>query len=252
MKIFTLAASLCLTTLCYGQAGLLNTQFNGGIQATSFGSDPAIGEDIAIQPDGKVVVVGQTIVSGISNMAIARFNTNGTLDNGFGTGGKIVISLNPAGSWLKAVAILSDGKILAGGSVTNGANVDYAMLRFFSNGNIDPSFGVNGIVTSSWDTYSYLKDILVQNDGRILVAGEAADPFSSDYAVARFLSNGSPDATFSGGFVTVDVLGDDFAKTIKLLSNGRMIVGGSSSFRFSMIKLNPTARLTKILVQEEN
>jgi uncharacterized delta-60 repeat protein len=243
MKVFTLAAYLCLSMLCYGQAGSLNTQFNGGLQATSFGSGHSIAEDIAVQPDGKVIVVGQTLVNGISNMALARLNSNGTLDNSFGIGGKIVINLNSSGSWLTAVAIQGDGKIVAGGSVANGGQVDFALLRFLSNGTPDPAFGTNGVITSNLDTYSYLKDLLIQPDGKILVAGEAVNVVSSDYAVARFLSNGAPDASFAGGSVTVDILGDDFVKTIRLLSSGKMIVGGSSSFRFSMIKLKTDGSL---------
>jgi hypothetical protein len=94
MKIYTLTATLCLSILCYGQAGSLNTQFNGGTLTTSFGSNPSIAEDIVVQPDGKVLLAGQILVNGISNMAMVRLNPNGTIDNSFGTSGKIVISLN--------------------------------------------------------------------------------------------------------------------------------------------------------------
>lgn len=243
MKVYTLAATLCLSIMCYGQAGSLNTQFNGGIQTTSFGTGHSIAEDIAVQPDGKIILAGQTLVNNVSNMAIVRLNPNGTLDNNFGTGGKIVISLNPAGSWLEAVVLQSDGKIVVGGSVANSGQVDFAILRFLANGSPDPGFGTNGVVTANVDTYSYLKDLLIQSDGKIVVAGDAVDIVSSDYAVARFLSNGSPDPTFSGGSVIIDILGDDYVKTIKQLSSGRFIIGGSSSFQFSMAKLNTNGTL---------
>ena len=243
MKIYTLAATLSLSIVCYGQAGSLNTQFNGAILAASFGPSHSIAEDIAVQPDGKIVVAGHTIVNGVSNMAIVRLNPSGTLDNSFGTGGKVVINIHPSGSWLQAVALQNDGKIVVGGSCGNSSQVNFAILRFLTNGNPDPGFGTNGVVTANVDTYSYLKDLLIQGDGKIIVAGEAADVASSDYAVARFLSNGSPDATFSGGSVIINILGGDYVKTIKQLSGGKYIIGGSSSFQFSMVKLNANGTL---------
>ena len=82
MKIYTLAATLCLSILCYGQAGSLNTQFNGGIQTTSFGPGHSIAEDVVVQPDGKIILAGQTLVNNISNIAIARLHPNGTTAKG--------------------------------------------------------------------------------------------------------------------------------------------------------------------------
>ena len=241
-KIFTLAALLYFTMPAWGQAGSLNPQFNGGTVITGFGPNHSQADDLAVQPDGKVIAAGYALISGISNFALARYNTNGTLDNSFGVNGKVLVNLG-SGSWLKAIALQADGKIVVGGSVTNGPTVQFALMRFLSNGSPDPSFGTNGVVTLIIGSYAYVKDIVLQPDGKIIMSGEAYINGDYDFAIARYNTNGTLDISFGGGVVIIDFNNDDYVKAVRVQSDGKVVVAGSSNFKFALTRLTPSGSL---------
>ncbi len=237
-KNFTLIVLLYISMPTWGQAGLINPQFNGGSLTTSFSSDHCQAEDIAVQPDGKIVAGGYALAGGISHFALARYQTNGNLDNSFGTGGKVLVNPGAGGSWITSIAIQPDGKILAGGSVSNGPTIQFAVMRFLSNGSPDASFGNNGLVTLVVGTYAYLKDILIQPNGQIVLAGEAMINGDFDFALARYNSNGTLDLTFNGGIKVVDFNNDEYLKAISLQPDGKILLAGSSNFTFALTRLN--------------
>jgi uncharacterized delta-60 repeat protein len=145
-----------------------------GIGASDFGSD------VAVQPDGKLVVVGGSYAAGVGwRFALARFERDGSLDTSFGGPGWVTTESNNAAA--SAVALRPDGlddKIVVAGGQT--------VARYNSDGSPDKSFGVGGIVTTGFDVL----DTQVDHEGRVLVSGYEG------VAVARYLPNGTPDPSF--------------------------------------------------------
>jgi uncharacterized delta-60 repeat protein len=233
----SLASIVCLAGVisALGQAGTLDTSFNGtGKQTTSFASGSSSASSVAIQSDGKIVAAGQAA----NSFALARYNTDGTLDTaGFGTGGggggKVVTSILAGSSIATSVAIQSDGKIVAAGIAFSGSGpVSFALARYNTNGSLDATFGGGtGIVTTTVSANGgEIRALAIQADGRIVVAGYAQDPTSSsDFAVARYNTDGTPDATFNGtGLVITNVTGNDQANAVAIQSDGKIVAAGQA------------------------
>jgi uncharacterized delta-60 repeat protein len=130
----------------YNTDGTLDTSFNGtGKVITSFGSDNDFTRSVAIQADGRIVVAGSSSNGANFGFAVVRYNTNGSLDTSFGSGGKVI---TPVGSFAVAssVAIQADGKIVAAGYSSNGVYSDFALVRYLadSNSNIRTRFDFDG------------------------------------------------------------------------------------------------------------
>ena len=179
---------------------------------------------VALQPDGKIVAAGRTRTSTGYAVALARFNRNGTLDATFGNAGTIITDATEGYDAIHALAIQSDGKIIGAG-LTNGG--DMTTLRYDSSGNLDTSFGGDGIVVTS--AYNEAQDIALQSNGRILVVATQGDPDHLDLAVARYLSDGSPDVGFgSAGTAVIDLGGDyDEAGGVAIQPDKRILAVGT-------------------------
>src|SRR5262249_6508072 len=127
--------------------GALDTTFGqGGAVLTHFGAfnnDQA--QAIAVQSDGKIVVVGSGGSTG-NDFEVVRYNPNGSLDTSFGSGGKVTTDFAGRGDAAQAVVIQSDGKIVVVGSAYMGSTTgtDFALARYNSNGSLDTSFGIGG------------------------------------------------------------------------------------------------------------
>ena len=213
LVVFALPASLM------AQAGTLDPKFgNGGIVFTA----NTVANAGALQGDGKIVVAGSiSTVQNSEQPGLLRYNTNGTLDSGFGAGGKVLIGGNNAGPAF-AVAVQTDGKIL----VAAPANLHLTVFRFNSNGSLDNTFGNNG-ATAIQPTEVFLAPasggIALEPDGRILVA-TAHNEGGPLQIVARLLANGQLDSTFGSNGVAPTFGGDSVA----VLPNGNILVGTGS------------------------
>ena len=134
----------------YNSNGGLDTSFGaGGFVTADFGSPWEAATALALQSDGKIVVAGFTVVS-FADFALARYNTNGTLDTTFGAGGKVITDFGAVSSQAFAVAVQPDGKIVAAGYANIDGNEDFALVRYNSNGALDTSFGTGGRVTTDF------------------------------------------------------------------------------------------------------
>ena len=217
------------------QAGGLDPSFGtGGRVVTDFGGRTANG--MALQADGKIVVVGGP------DVAVARYNADGSPDSAFGSVGQVFSDFGAADAG-RAVAVQSDGKIVAVG--TNGCcgSVAIILARFNANGTPDATFDSDGKVTLAIPgAEDYAQAIALQADGRILVGG------STDGAllVARLEADGSLDATFDTDGLAVPFPGDSEQATgLAVLSDGKIVVGGTrfgccAPFRsdFELVQLN--------------
>jgi uncharacterized delta-60 repeat protein len=215
----------------YNSNGSLDSSFDGdGMQTTDFGSDD-YATSLAIQTDGKIVAAGQAYNSYYPanyDFALARYNSNGTLDSSFDGDGKLTTDFFGGNDIASSLAIQTDGKIVVAGQAfnPNTNNSDFALARYNSNGPLDNSFDGDGMQTTDFGWGEYANSLAIQSDGKIVVAGVA----NSDFALARYNSNGSLDSSFSGdGIQTTDLKGgNDYAAAV-VIRNNRIYVAGSST-----------------------
>jgi uncharacterized delta-60 repeat protein len=209
----------------FGSGGKVTTDFNGK-------RDGAYA--LAIQSDGKLVAAGYEYNADATSIdfALARYNANGTLDGSFGSGGKVTTDFNGNTDWAQALAIQSDGKIVAAGWLYNAAGTtDFALARYNANGTLDGSFGSGGKVTTDFNGGNDTANALaIQSDGKIVVAGSGSTGAAErpDFALARYNANGTLDGSFgSGGKVTTDFNGRiDGAFALAIQSDGKLVAAG--------------------------
>ena len=207
----------------FGTGGTVTTDIAGG-----FAQERA--RAVAIQPDGKIVVAGESsLPSGDLAIALVRYNLDGTLDTRFGSGGKLLDSGSPGRAF--GVAIQSDGRIVVAGDtpVANNAQdfADFLVMRYNADGRRDATFAVNGrVVTDMTSRTDLARNIVVQSDGALVVSG---DPFGSDpsrrTSVARYTASGVLDTSFAGGKLIL--AGAYVGRGLALQSDGRLILVGS-------------------------
>lgn len=202
------------------------------------GAPGSLGRSVAIQPDGKIVVVGAASDASGSTpkgLLIERYSSSGTLDTSFGSGGVV----NEFGSSFGngyAVAIQPDGKIVATGSDTaagsNGVAPRVAAVRLSPSGTLDSSFAGGGLDVIDDGSFSVALAVALQSDGKIVIAGSQSPSGQSVNALlARLTSSGAPDTSFNGsGAVTVfDTQGAAFESFngVAVQGNGAIVVAGT-------------------------
>jgi uncharacterized delta-60 repeat protein len=192
----------------FGSGGKVTTGMPGGAKA------------MALQTDGKIVLVG--------GKTLARYNTDGSPDSTFGT---VTVLMGTA----QAVAIQPDGKIVVAGFSRTTTQDDFAVERYDGNGILDTSFG-GGLVTTDFNgSLDKAWAVLVQTDGKIVVAGHAATGtplgLDNDFAVARYTSIGALDMSFNtDGKVTTNVGGrTDLTSAAVLQPDGGIVLTGRVS-----------------------
>ena len=222
---------------------MLTTDFFGGFD---------IAEDVALQPDGKIVVVGGAeLIPGnfaSRDFAVARYNTDGSLDSTFGNGGKVTSSLGEIDS-ASSVVVQPDGKIVAGGG--GALTIDFALVRYNTDGTPDTTFGTDGTVTTDLGGSDYAPAVALQPDGRIVAAGSAFfAPATWIFSLARYTSSGSLDPTFgAGGKVTSSFGGThEVANAVAVQPDGKIVAGGAvgsapTSLDFGLARYNADGSL---------
>jgi uncharacterized delta-60 repeat protein len=230
----------------YTSNGTLDDTFDGdGKAEIQFGSTPlTFGSCMALQPDGKILLGGSSFVDNRWKIALARLNTDGSLDNTFSNDG-LLTHIFGASDFCNAIALQPDGKIIiAGNSGSPVVGQHFSVFRFNSNGTIDPTFNT-GSVSTYIGVESGALSVAVQNDGKIVLAGRTTDGVYSDAALLRYDANGVLDPTFdSDGIktITLDPYEDYFTK-VEALSNGKLLVGGVSNIEFALVRLNANGSL---------
>ncbi|MEV7614163.1 calcium-binding protein [Streptomyces sp. NPDC089799] len=229
----------------YNANGSVDTDFGGGdgrVTTDHGGDDQA--EAVAVQPsDGKIVVAGSTEVTGEDGgccfFSVARYNTDGTPDPTFGSGGLVRVPEFTGASGASDLVVQPDGKILAVG-LSGGAG--FALARLNPNGSPDPSFGGDGTVVAGFppaspqDAGGRATGLALQSDGRFVVVGYIGNT-SFDFGVARYLSNGSLDTSFSGdGMATAVFGGTDFGRAVAVASDGSVVAAGSTDTGFALAR----------------
>ncbi|MFT3922071.1 MAG: hypothetical protein QM778_06020 [Myxococcales bacterium] len=238
----TAMAEKSVTVTVYGPPGSLDQSFLGGKVVVKAGSSDEYVNGVAVQPDGKIVVVGQSYEN-LGDFMVVRLMRDGALDSGFGAGGIVKTQIGSGQDTAHAVAIQADGKIVVVGTTDSDATgLDFAVVRYAADGSLDTSFGNGGKqVTSFADDSDTAYALAIDAQGRLVVAGESnqgASTTGTDFALARYLSDGSLDASFDGdGKLTTAIAsnsGRDSAYALQLEQIGGeqriLAAGGEGDF----------------------
>jgi uncharacterized delta-60 repeat protein len=171
----------------YNSNGSLDTSFDGDGKVTTDLSLNDVAYSAQIQPDGKIVVAGES-ESG-QKFSIARYNTGGSLDQSFGSGGKVITD-TPGSSGARSLVIQSDGRILAAGRDTNASpGFGFVFARYGNDGSLDTSFDVDGMAAVGG--LGSLGGMTLDAQGRILaVGGNGSFSMNGTFTVARFRTVG--------------------------------------------------------------
>jgi uncharacterized delta-60 repeat protein len=234
---------LIASQLAQAAAGDLDPTFGtAGMVMTDINRSTDIANAVAVQADGKLVVVGETYKHNdfsTEDFVVTRYNTDGTLDTTFGSGGRVRTDFPGLAAVPSSVVIQSDGKIVVAGGAfplfTFAGN--FELVRYNPNGSLDASFGNGGIVTTTFPEGSYASDVALQPDGKIIAAGTVfvdfiiGDQSDTDFALARYNPDGSLDATFgNGGTVSTDFVGmEDDAFSVLIQPDGKIVAVGSAN-----------------------
>jgi uncharacterized delta-60 repeat protein len=233
--LLTIFVTFLAFNISFAADGDLDLTFNGNGKAiTQIGDATDDAKASVIQNDGKIVVAGWSyccmLYPSKSSFAVARYNTDGSLDNSFGDYGKVTTEIG-TNSWAYAVAIQPDGKIVVAGA-SNGIynnSFTFTLVRYNANGTIDDSFGEKGIVMTSEILNSDVLGVAIQQDGKIVAVGNSYQPFGntikSNLAIARYNSDGSIDTSFDndGIIISQDTDQGNFGYSVAIQSDGKIL-----------------------------
>jgi uncharacterized delta-60 repeat protein len=221
-----------IAVICMKDGGRsLDANNPAGTAVTSLSTGGDVGNAVVIQPDGKLIVAGPTV----SGFGLARYNTNGSLDSTFGSGGIVNASFSGLSiGTLTGLALQSNGSIVVAGSGSNGAANQFLVARFGSAGVLDSSFGTGGDTLSTFAGYSSSSaaGLAIQPNGSIVVAGWVSNASSEAMAVARYTSAGVLDTSFgTNGEIVTGFAAYSYASVaaVALQSDGKIVVAGNAS-----------------------
>jgi len=220
---------------------------NGGTVTTDFGrTDPDRAFDMAIQPNGRIVLVGQADLASV-DAAIARYRPTGAPDRTFAGDGRRADDLLGGFDRAEAVALQDDGKIVTVGFAFDGKDDRSAILRFKEGGKLDATFAGDGVrvldlAPKADDAFSA---VAIQPDARIVAVGSS----HGDVIVARFRASGGLDGAFGHrGIRKIDLSREDIGSAVLLQRDGRIVVGGTVSAGggdFAVARLEPNGGLDR-------
>src|SRR5215467_4641280 len=170
-------------------AGDLDLSFGiGGKVITDFSGNDDTAAAVAIQQDGKIIAGGtSTAAGGNSDFALARYNSDGSLDQNFGSNGKVTTDFFQGSDLLHAIAIDSDGRIVAAGSASRpGQRPEFALARYNPDGSLDTTFGASGKTTTNLSGDDAAYGIALAADGKIVVTGASAIHDFPKFGIARY------------------------------------------------------------------
>jgi uncharacterized delta-60 repeat protein len=204
----------------YNSNGTLDTGFGGGEVLSPLGQLTSRADALLLQPDGKLIVAGETPSSstGGTTWVMSRYNADGSLDATFGNGGIVSGPFSGSSAEADGAALYPSGAANAGKIILAGDTaIGSGMARFNPDGSLDTMFGTGGEVTT---TAANFRSVSITADGKLVLSGN-----NSTNAVIRYNADGSPDSKFgTGGIVTGPVAG-----VVALQSNGDIILAGSAS-----------------------
>lgn len=210
---------------------------NGSIDST-FGTNGDIyihlgdgnttANDLVIQDDGKIVAGGfiNIYVDNVAHayITLIRFNTDGSLDNGFASNGIDTIFINSPYDFGVSLALQKDQKILASHFSLNNGKYSFALLKFQKDGGVDSSFGYNGLVKTSLSGNDNAFSVCIDSSGGIYQTGIAG----TDIGLVKYKSSGALDSSFGNNGIVITSIsnGQDIAFSVKAQQDAKILIGG--------------------------
>nr|MBA3353236.1 VCBS repeat-containing protein [Blastocatellia bacterium] len=233
----------------YSGDGSLDTTFDmDGIVLTHVGDDVAA--SARIQPDGRILVGGHTIVipGTRSEFLALRYNTDGMLDSSFDGDGKVITRVGTPGTNRSSSLLLqSDGRIVLAGSLLDSFTGDFALVRYNADGTLDGGFDGDGkALLELGNAGDSVYSTAVQPDGKIVCVGYVFSGWFYQPAVARFNQDGTPDVTFgnqgSVTYPTPNPLRSIYANDVAIQSDGKIVFSifaeEAGGFPYTVVRLN--------------
>ncbi len=188
---------------------------------------------VTVQTNGKILVAGNNVNAFPDAIILARYTPAGSLDSTFGQMGVVETLLGEDTCQIRAIAVQPDGKILLAGAKSVGlSSSDFLLVRYNSDGTLNVTFDADGWTATSFSHNDTGHAILLQPDGKIIVAGQAngeVNVYEGDFVLARYNPNGSLDTTFDGdGKLTTRFGAASSAHALALQADGKIIVAGES------------------------
>jgi len=216
----------------FGMQGQVNVANNGYWDT---------GQDIVVLENGNILISGTRKAEDVTDFIVVRLNSDGTIDTSFANNGTAVIDFGDSSDFAKSMIVQDDGSIVVAGFSDNGGDLsdysktnDFAMVRLLQGGSLDESFGQSGYVLTDFGDSDYASEVIVQTDGKILVAGFSY-MFPEGYPVdfpamllARYNTNGTLDTTFGSNGYTFHNSGirNEHGKAIALTPEGQILMTG--------------------------
>jgi len=223
----------------YTRRGALDRSFGrGGKVVTDFGArSRSSAQAVAIQPNGKIVVAGSTFRGTKMNLAVARYNVDGSLDRPFGRGGRVT-EVGERFSEASALVIQSDGKLVVAG--TGG------LARYDADGELDPGFGLEGIAVTNAGSPSA---VAIQRDHRLVAAGAHRGGRTGyvAFSLTRFLEDGTVDETFGrSGNVRTEIYTQAVANAVLVRADGKIVAAGTAGGEdFALARYTSSGKLDR-------
>ncbi|MEP6705686.1 MAG: hypothetical protein ABJB34_12845, partial [Acidobacteriota bacterium] len=235
--VLSLMLFVLATSIFAAGAGDLDPTFGTGGKVYGVPANFVPAEDVAVQADGKLVLVGSTLGPDMTqDYGIVRLNSNGSPDTGFGINGLLTISFDAgANEMATAVVIQSDGKIVVAGSAQSATTGwDWGVIRINTNGTLDTSYNSpNGKAKINFSGEDFANDMIIQPDDNVVITGTVRVNPNKDIAIARLTTTGVLDTTFVGPagrtFIDINNGNEDESFALARQSDGSLIMAGRSA-----------------------
>lgn len=235
--------------------GVLDASFNNTgvlfVDMTGANTQPDLATAFDFDSTGNIYVIGTTRTGGTpldNNFAVVKITPSGQLDLSFNGTGKKLFNPLSGSEFGRGIAVQTDGKIVFGGN----AGGNFYITRIDSTGAIDPTFNTAGTAAIGFAGFADMYALDIDNQGRIVASGSFSSA-TEDAAIGRLLPTGFPDNTFgTNGKASFNFInGDDFIRTMIILSDNKILLGGSitnattgQNFLIARIDTNGTKDLT--------
>lgn len=236
----------------YNIDGTLDTSFGvNGTTQTRIGFED-IAYDAALQPDGKIIIVGRTFYdTATRDFSIVRYNSDGSLDTTFSEDGKQTTAIGNMDDHAYSIKLQADGKLVVGGI----SDFDLTLVRYNSNGSLDSSFSNDGIVKMDLGGTESIESLIIQSDGKILVSGNSYNVDNKqNIFLARFNGDGSVDKSFANDGFLITNFGTNYSSVsdIDVQPDGRIVLAGRSDKEIVLVRYNSNGSIDSTFNDSDN
>ncbi|MBI5790324.1 MAG: M10 family metallopeptidase C-terminal domain-containing protein, partial [Rhodocyclales bacterium] len=232
----------------YNSDGSVDTSFSADGQLNTNFTNVDAGFGVVVQPDGKILVGGEAYNGADLDLALVRYNSDGSIDAGFDFDGQAVANIYASTDQGFGVALQANGKVLVAGVAWQNGQADFAVARFNADGSLDTGFDGDGKLSIDLGGDDFAESIVLQADGRIVVAGSRENGLYDEFALIRLNVDGSLDSGFDGDGKVVTAIGDSAdGHSVKVQGDGKIVIAGTSwdggSNNFAILRYNSDGSL---------